>query len=291
MMTGKSDYPDEGTKVMTTELGQFAVTVVSPGYWRVTFSNPPINLQDPDTILELQELIGLIESEEELKVVVIDSAHPDFFINHYDVSRAAETPVAPGPTGLPTFIDATTRLAMTSVVSIASIRGRNRGGGAEVALACDLRFASREKAIFGQPEVGAGMFPGGGALERLPLLVGRARALEIILGSDDFDADTAAQYGWINRALPDDDLDTFVDALARRIASFDKPALAEAKRLVNRRTLPLAEDLVETQDMFLTAFGWPSLQERGARLRRRAREVGADFELRFGHYLADLGSE
>ena len=135
------------------------------------------------------------------------------------------------------------------------------------------------------------MFPGGGALERLPLLVGRARALEIILGSDDFDADTAAQYGWINRALPDDDLDAFVDTLARRIASFDKPALAEAKRLVNRRTLPLAEDLVETQDMFLSVFGWPSLQERGARLRRRAREVGADFELRFGHYLADLDDE
>ena len=107
---------------MTTELGQFAITDVSPGYWRVTFSNPPINLQDPDTILELQELIGLIETEEELKVVVLDSAHPDFFINHYDVSRAAETPGAPGPTGLPTFIDTTTRLAMTSVVSIASIR-------------------------------------------------------------------------------------------------------------------------------------------------------------------------
>ena len=135
------------------------------------------------------------------------------------------------------------------------------------------------------------MFPGGGALERLPLLVGRARALEIILGSDDFDADTAAQYGWINRALPDDDLDAFVDTLARRIASFDKPDLAEAKRLVNRRTLPLAEDLVETQDMFLSVFGWPSLQERGARLRRRALEVGADFELRFGHYLADLDDE
>src|ERR1700689_2602994 len=100
---GESDYPDEGTKAMNTELGQFAVTVVSPGYWRVTFSNPPINLQDPDTILELQELIGMIESEEELKVVVIDSAHPDFFINHYDVSRAAETPAPRRPTGLPTF--------------------------------------------------------------------------------------------------------------------------------------------------------------------------------------------
>ena len=160
-----------------------------------------------------------------------------------------------------------------------------------MALACDLRFASREKALFGQPEVGAGMFPGGGAMERLPLLVGRARALEIILGSDDFDAETAAQYGWINRAIPDDELDDFVDSFARRIASFDKPALAEAKRLVNRRTLPPAEDLVETQDMFLTAFSWPTLHERGARLRRRASEVGPDFEIRFGHYLVDLGED
>jgi enoyl-CoA hydratase/carnithine racemase len=135
------------------------------------------------------------------------------------------------------------------------------------------------------------MFPGGGALERLPLFVGRARALEIILGSDDFDAETAAQYGWINRALPDDDLDDFVDTLARRIASFDKAALAEAKSLVNRRTLPPAEDLIETQERFLAAFSWPSLQERGSRLRRRAAEAGRDFELRLGHYLVDLDDQ
>src|SRR5271169_1030488 len=235
---------------MTEKLTQFTISEVTPAYWRVSFSNPPINLQDPDTILELQELVGLFETDDALRVVVLESADPDFFINHYDISRAAETPVEPGPTGLPTFIDTTVRLATTPVVTIAKIRGRNRGGGSEAALACDLRFASREKAVFGQPEVGAGMFPGGGALERLPLLVGRARALEIILGSDDFDADTAAQYGWINRALPDDELDGFVDTLARRIASFDKQALAEAKRLINRRTLPSPDDLIQTQDVF-----------------------------------------
>jgi enoyl-CoA hydratase/carnithine racemase len=275
----------------TTGLTQFTISEVTPAYWQVSFSNPPINLQDPDTLLELQELVSMIETNDALRVVVLESADPDFFINHYDVSRAAETPVAPGPTGLPTFIDTTVRLATTSVVTIAKIRGRNRGGGSEAALALDLRFASREKAVFGQPEVGAGMFPGGGALERLPLLVGRARALEIILGSDDFDAETAALYGWINRALPDEELDDFVDTLARRIASFDRAALSEAKRLVNRRTLPRAEDLIETQDSFLAAFSWPSLQERGARLRRRAAEVGREFELRFGHYLADLGDQ
>jgi enoyl-CoA hydratase/carnithine racemase len=284
-------HVDQGDLSMANDLTQFTVTEVSPAYWRLTFTNPPTNLQHPDTILEFQELVTRMESNDALRVVVLESGNPDFFINHYDVSRTAETPAAPGPSGLPTWIDTTTSLTTTSVVTIAKIRGRNRGGGSEAALAFDLRFASIEKAVFGQPEVGAGMFPGGGALERLPLLVGRARALEIILGSDDFDAATAALYGWINRALPDDELDDFVDTLARRIASFDKPAIAEAKRLVNRPTLPPVEDLVETQDVFLTAFSWPSLQDRGAKLRRRAAEVGPGFELRFGHYLVDLGDE
>src|ERR1700733_3148684 len=205
MSTARLGHNERGFP-MPDVLTQFTITDVAPGFWRVTFSNPPVNLEDPDTIFELQELVGRMEADDALRVVVLESADDDFFINHYDVSRAAETPVDSGPTGLPTWIDTATRLASTSVVTIAKIRGRNRGGGSEVALACDLRFASREKALFGQPEVGAGMFPGGGALERLPLLVGRARALEIILGSDDFDAETAAQYGWINRAIPDHEL-------------------------------------------------------------------------------------
>jgi enoyl-CoA hydratase/carnithine racemase len=276
---------------MTALLTQFTITEVSTRYWRVTFANPPINFADPDTITELQQLVGLIESDDMLQVVVLDSANPDFFINRYDVSRVAETPVAPGPTGLPAFIDTTTRLTTSPVVTIASIRGRTRGGGAEIALACDMRFASLERAIFGQPEVGAGVLPGGGGIERLPLLVGRARALEIILGSDDFDAATAAKYGWVNRALPDDELDGYVDNLARRIASFDKSALAEAKQLINRRTLPSPDDLIQTQGVFLGAFSRPSVRERGASLRRRAAEVGPDFEARMGHYLADLGAE
>ena len=287
MTSSPNDPKRKRAFFMANALTQFTITEVIPGYWRVTFSNPPINLQDPDTILELQDLVGRIETDDSLRVVVLDSAHPDFFVNHYDVSRAAETPVAPGPTGLPAFIDTTTRLTNSPVVTIASIRGRTRGGGAELAAACDMRFASLERAIFGQPEVGAGMLPGGGGIERLPLLVGRARALEIILGSDDFDAATAAAYGWINRALPDAELDSFVDTLARRIASFDKPALGEAKRLINRRTLPAAADLVETQEVFLQALTWPSVRERGARLRRRSVEVGPDFELRFGHYLVN----
>src|SRR5262249_31773363 len=158
---------------------------------------------DPDTINELHALIGKMTSDARLKVVVFESADPEYFIAHYDVSRAEQTPVAPEPSGLPRWIDFTTRLAKVSVVSIASIRGRTRGVGSEFALACDMRFASIQKAIFRQPEVAVGLIPGGGALERLPRLVGRARALEIILGSEDFDAATAERYGWINRALLD----------------------------------------------------------------------------------------
>src|SRR5271169_2296012 len=273
---------------MTALLTQFTITEISTGYWRVTFSNPPINLADPDTIIELQQLVGLIESDDTLRVVVLDSAHPDFFINRYDVARVAETPVEPGPTGLPAFIDTTTRLTNSPVVTIASIRGRTRGGGAELAAACDMRFASLERAIFGQPEVGAGLLPGGGAIERLPLLVGRARALEIILGSDDFDAATAAAYGWINRALPDDELDEFVDTLARRIASFDKAAIAAAKNLVNQVSLPSADRLLEALNSFQAALAWTETQQRIEALLKRGLQQDSDFERRWPEVLDTL---
>ena len=274
---------------MTSALSQFTVAKPASGYWKVRFDNPPINLINPETILEFQELVGLVESDDQLRVVVFESAHPDFFFGRYDLARAAETPIAPGPTGLPTWIDMTTRWTQAPAVSIASVRGRTRGGGSELTLACDMRFASIEKAVFGQPEVPAGLLPGGGAIERLSSLVGRARALEIVLGGDDFDALTAERYGWINRALPDDRLDAFVDGLARRIASFDSKALREAKRLINRRSLPTPEDLLETQTIFLEATRWPSTAERGAKIRERVANVGIDFEMRMGHHLGSLG--
>jgi enoyl-CoA hydratase/carnithine racemase len=270
---------------MTDKLSQFSIARPSTGYWRVTFSNPPINLLTPETIIELQELIDRIESDDQLRVVAFDSAHPDFFLGRYDLSRVAETPWEPGPTGLPPFIDFTTRLSRASAVSIALIRGRTRGGGSEFALACDMRFASVERAIFGQPEVAAGFIPGGGAIERLPGLVGRARILEIILNADDFDASTAERYGWVNRALPDAELDDFVDTLARRLASFDRQPLSEAKRLVNRTSLPAPEDFVETLEVFLGAAAWPSTRERRVRLVARAKEAGLDFEMLMGYHL------
>ena len=271
-----------------SELTQFTITEQSAAYWRVTFNNPPFNLVNPETILELQDIVGRIEAAPELAVVVFDSAHPDFYFARYDLSRAAETPIAPGPTGLPAWIDLTTRLQQSSVISIASVRGRARGAGSEFALACDLRFASVERAFFGQPEVAAGVLPGGGAIERLPTLAGRARALEIIIGADDFDALTAERYGWINRALPDAELDAFVDQFAHRIANFDRFAIGEAKRLVNRTTLAQPQALLESQTSFLKAVQRPEVRERGLKARNVAVEAGADFELRLGHYLGKV---
>lgn len=270
------------------ELKQFTITELSAAYWRVTFNNPPINLVNPETILELQEIVGRMEATSDLIVVVFDSAHPDFFLARYDLTRAAETPTAPGPTGLPTWIDLTTRLEQMGVINIASVRGRARGVGSEFCLACDLRFASIERALFGQPEVPAGVIPGGGGIERLSALTGRAKAMEIVIGGEDFDAITAERYGWINRAIADDQLDDFVDRFARRIASFDQYAITEAKRLFNRTTLPRSEDLLESQTSFLKATVRPELRERGGKARKVAIAAGADFELRLGHYLGQV---
>jgi len=273
---------------MSAPLKQFAITEISKAYWRISFDNPPLNLINPETLGELRQLIERIEGQTELRVVVFDSVNPEFYFARYDLSRAAETPTEPGPTGFPAWIDFVLRIAQSPVISIASIRGRTRGGGSELALSFDMRFASKEKAIFGQPEVAGGVLPGGGANERLPQLMGRARALEVIIGSDDFDAETAERYGWINRCLPDRELDGFVDSLARRIASFDAGAVAEAKRLINRMSLPRPEDLLESQTAFLAAAQRPELLPRLLKARERAAAVGPDFEMRLGHHLGNL---
>ena len=152
----------------------------------------------------------------------------------------------------------------------------------------DIRFASREKAIFGQPEVGTGLIPGGGALQRLPLLVGRARTLEIVLGADDYDAETAERYGWINRAIPDTDLDAFVANFVRRVVSFDRQALSTAKSIINASGLPDPAQLQATQDLFFKTFGWDGARERAPILRDRGIGQAGDFELRLGHHIGHL---
>jgi enoyl-CoA hydratase/carnithine racemase len=267
---------------------QLRIDRKSNAYWTVTFHNPPLNLLDPDTIEELRDLIGKMTADEHLKVAVFQSADPEFFIAHYDMSRAGQTPIAPTPSGLSPWTEFTTGLARASVVSIASIRGRTRGVGSEFALACDMRFASLEKAIFGQPEVAVGLIPGGGAVERLPRVVGRARSLEIILGSDDFDASTAERYGWINRALPDADLDAFVDNLARRIASFDRQALAEAKQLINRYNLPDPAEFVTSYQAFIKSIGWEGVRTRRPKLAALGIGQRGDFEMHLGYEVGHL---
>ncbi|HEX3599560.1 MAG TPA: enoyl-CoA hydratase/isomerase family protein, partial [Lacipirellulaceae bacterium] len=210
------------------------------------------NMFVPTTIVELGALMTDLEADPSVKVVVFQSANPDFFIAHLDVAKAAERPETLG-----LWRDFVLGLSSTPVVSIAKIRGRTRGIGNEFVLACDMRFASRQSALFGNPEVGVGLVPGGGALEWLPRLVGRSRALEIVLSGDDFDADIAERYGWVNRTLDDDDLDSFVDTLVRRLASFDRETLGAAKAQINRFGTPTASELQSSNDMFFPLLALP----------------------------------
>jgi len=262
---------------------QFNIDRAHPGRWTISFTNTPINMFVPSTIVELGALMTDIEADPSVKVVVFQSANPDFFIAHLDVAKAAERPEVLG-----LWRDFVLRLSSTPVVSIAKIRGRTRGIGNEFVLACDMRFASRQSALFGNPEVGVGLVPGGGAMEWLPRLVGRSRALEIVLSGDDFDADIAERYGWVNRAL-DDDLDSFVETLVRRLASFDHETLAAAKAQVNRFGTPTATELQSSIDLFFPLLALPGAQARRAKVREMGYGVRSDFELNFGRYLPSFG--
>jgi len=267
-----------------SSISQFDINRGSPGLWTVTFNNPPINMFVPATIIELGALMTDLEADQSVKAVVFQSANPDFFIAHLDVSKAAERPGV-----LDLWRDFVLRLSSTPVVSIAKIRGRTRGIGNEFVLACDMRFASRQGAQFGNPEIGVGLVPGGGALEWLPRLVGRSRAMEIVLSGDDFNADIAERYGWVNRTLDDGDLDPFVDALVRRLVSFDREALGLAKDQINRIGKPTASELQSSNDLFFPTLAWPSAQARRARVRNIGYGIPSDFELNFGRYLPALG--
>ncbi len=174
-------------------------------------------------------------------------------------------------------------------MSIAKIRGRTRRIGNEFVLACDMRFASRQSAQFGNPEVGVGLVPGGGALEWLPRVVDRSRALEIVLSGDDFNADIAERYGWVNRTLDDKDLDPFVDSLVRRLASFDREALAAAKCQINRFGMPTAAEIQSSNDLFFPLLALPSAQARRAKIRGIGYGVPSDFELNLRKHLPTLG--
>jgi enoyl-CoA hydratase/carnithine racemase len=275
----------------TTMAKQILLTRRSPHYWRVTINHPPLNIFGPDTIPQLNEIITALETDEEVKVVVFDSAVQGFFLTHYDFLAKLEdtTRQSPGPTGLQPLPDMLVRLSRASVVSIASIRGRATGVGSELALACDMRFASREKAILSHFEVGAGVVPGGGPMARLPRLMGRGRALEVLLGADDIPGDLAERYGYVNRSLPDAELDEFVDALAIRIASFDKQALSETKRFVDVASLPPDYEIAPEWDVCLASIMRPAAQKRIKMLMERGFHKPGDVENRLGYHVGQLG--
>lgn len=273
------------------DFGQVRVDRRSPAYWRVTFDLPPLNIFGPGNMAQLNAVVTALESDGQVKVVVFDSAIEGFFLTHYDFLANPEDTLSlpPGPTGLQQLPDMLVRLSRAPVVSIASIRGRATGVGSELALASDMRFASREKAILSQWEVGAGLVPGGGPMARLPRLMGRGRALEVLLGADDIPGDLAERYGYVNRALPDAELDAFVDALAQRIASFDKQAIAETKRLVDVASLPPDADIAPEWEAFMAALARPAAQTRIKALMERGFHKPGDVETRLGYHVGQLG--
>jgi enoyl-CoA hydratase/carnithine racemase len=274
----------------STTAKQIRLEQRSPFYWRVTFDIPPVNIFGPKNLAPFNEIISKIETDEQVKVVVFDSAIEGFFLTHWDfLAKPEDDPgMPPGSTGLQPFPDMLARLSRAPVVSIVSIRGRATGCGSELALASDMRFASREKAILSQWEVGAGLVPGGGPMARLPRLIGRGRALEVLLGADDIPGDLAERYGYVNRALPDSELDSFVEALAMRLASFDKQAIAETKRLVDIASLPSDAEIVPEWDAFIASVGRPAHQTRFKALMDRGFHRAGDVENRLGHYVGEL---
>jgi len=278
--------------INTRNEGEIRLLRHSDAYWRVTLDLPPLNIFGPAHIPQLEAIVSKLETDDRVRVVVFDSAVEGFFLTHYDfLAKPEESSKFPvGRTGLQALPDMLARLSRASVVSIASIRGRATGVGSELALASDMRFASREKAVLSQWEVGAGLVPGGGPMARLPRLIGRGRALEVLLGADDVNGDLAELYGYVNRSLPDNQLDAFVDTLAKRISSFDKQAIAETKRLVDLNSLPSDAEIAPEWEAFTTSLGRPAAQERLHALFERGFHAPGDVETRLGYHVGLLGN-
>jgi len=273
-----------------TEKAQIRLTRISSAYWRITFDNPPLNVMSPQFVREFRDIITDIEADQEVRVLVFESAVEGFFLNHSDFLADMKdlTSMPQGPTGLEAWPDILVRITRMPVVSIALIRGRATGNGSELALACDMSFASREKALLSQWEVGVGVVAGGGPMARLPRQMGRQRALEVLLSSDDIGGDLAAAYGYVNRSLADSELDGFVNALATRIASFDKWAIANTKRLVNAASLPPDVEIAAGWEACMTSIVRPAAQGKIKALFEQGFHRLGDAEDRLGFYLGRL---
>ncbi len=270
-----------------------SLTRHSPQYWRVTFDNPPINLVDPAMIVALHDVLTTIEKDDQVAVVVFDSADPEFFLAHYDLT-ADPSPLdalPASPTPFHHWAELLIRLAKSRPVTITALRGRARGTGSELALATDIRFASRERAVLGQFEVGIAAVPGGGPSTRLPGIVGRGRALEILLGGQDFDGDLAERYGYVNRAVPEAQFTEFVDAFAQRVSRFDLLALTDIKRLVNAASLPADGALTAEMDACVAALARPPAPSLIERALEEGLQQRSDTELNLSAYVGTVTSK
>jgi enoyl-CoA hydratase/carnithine racemase len=246
-----------------TQPSTISIERPTPRIATITFSNAPANLIVPETVIRLHEIVVDLSADPDLQVLVVKSGLPDFFINHFDLAAAADFPGGTDDDAVPIWTDLVLRLSRAPFIT----------------------NASREKALFGQPEVGSGLLPGGGGTERLPRFVGRDRALEVILSSRDYDADLAERWGWVTRALPDAELDAFVDTMAARLASFDKTTLASAKAMVNRGSLPPDADLITAYGEFTHSLTLPGFLARAAGVEALVAQAGLDFEYRLGEYI------
>jgi enoyl-CoA hydratase/carnithine racemase len=256
----------------------------------VTLDNGELNLMDWAMLGDLDRLGLQLAVDDAIKVVVLQSANPEFFIAHADLGAITTLPAVPAPREqklgwVHALID---RFRTMPKATIAKIQGRCRGGGSELALACDMRFAELGKGVLCQPEVGVGIIPGAGGSVRLPRLVGRGRALEIILGCGDFPADVAERYGYINRALPGNEIDYFVNSLATRIAGFPAETIALAKRAASMDDATLEDRLVEEEKLFLRSVHTDAARRRMAAAVASGMQTAAIEKCCFTHIWAPL---
>jgi enoyl-CoA hydratase/carnithine racemase len=254
----------------------------------VDIAAPPMNLLGPELVRDLVALIRYAEADDAVRVLVFQSADPDYFISHVDLTRVTEYRAeAAKLTGEASIALLFRYLSASRLVTIAQIEGRVRAAGSEFVLACDMRFAARESAIFCQFEPAFGQVPGGGAAQHLTRLMGRARALEVMLSAEDYDAELAERYGWINRGLPADALGDFVSSLAHRIAGFPASGQVVVKDRVNAIALAPVEDFRRDSDLFGEEVRAPDAQRRIAAALKRGFET-RDAELTLGHMLGEL---
>ncbi|MFJ9821738.1 enoyl-CoA hydratase/isomerase family protein [Streptomyces sp. NPDC101151] len=270
------------------------LTRADGGVLHATFDAPPINLIGPELVRDLVELMRILDTTSEFGAVVFDSADPDFFMPHVDLTKVAEYTAeaakagGPGDASLGMLFQ---RLSRLPVVTIGKLRGRARGAGSEFLLACDVRFASRERAVLSQPEVGFGASPGAGGVQRLARLMGAGRALEVLLSADDYCAELAERYGWINRAVPDAELDAFVDRFAHRVVRFPADAVTSIKSAVARATAPADDELRAAAVLFQHFVREGAVGPRTALLFERGLQTRGATELGLGEVLATLPSD